>query len=268
MTEGVCKLTGEFGKFLDCHLLPKALTKADGLGVPFTEAGRGRRPRKRHSSWYDNRLVTMAGETILATSDDWAIRELRRLKLVWSGWGPMVQLADLSKIPGTDFGIRELYDCNWHRLRLFFLSLLWRAAASEREEFDEIVLDEHELEFLRKMVAQSEPEPLEFFPISLIQLSSIGLKHNHTPLAQNMTIPSLVNGEPEWEAPIFRFYLDGLVIHFSRLSIEDNRKRDLGDLIVAGGKRLVVTTVPFERSAQFNNIQAIMSEASNFTGRK
>ncbi|MER9585376.1 hypothetical protein [Mesorhizobium sp. M0276] len=106
MASGICKLTGEFGKYVDSHLLPKALTKAGGLGVPFTKSGMGRRPSTRHSSWYDNRLVTQAGEDILAKLDDWAIKELRKARLVWSDWGPMTKLTDARAIPWTEWGIR------------------------------------------------------------------------------------------------------------------------------------------------------------------
>jgi hypothetical protein len=86
MKEGICKLTGEKGKFVKSHIIPAALTTPEGTG-PLTQGGRGRPPIRRWSSWYDPCLVTQAGEAILAEYDNWAIQELRKNKLIWSSWG-------------------------------------------------------------------------------------------------------------------------------------------------------------------------------------
>ena len=46
------------------------------------------RPVWRSNSWYDYNLVTAKGEKILSEIDDLAISELRKHKLIWSGFGP------------------------------------------------------------------------------------------------------------------------------------------------------------------------------------
>lgn len=158
---GICKLTGNTGRFVDLHILPKALTKADGLGPGLVEFGNGKRVR-RSSSWYDQRLVTTEGEKILAEYDDWAIKALRKHALVWSGWGPRMSLNGVQAIPGTPWGFRSVSGSDWKKLRLFFLSLLWRAAATDRPEFNEIDLPLEHLEQLRLMVLNGTPEPIEF----------------------------------------------------------------------------------------------------------
>jgi hypothetical protein len=73
MTNGVCKLTGNSGKFVRSHLIPKALTRPSVAGGYFISAGPGIRPKKSWSSWYDEELVIRKGERILADYDDWAI---------------------------------------------------------------------------------------------------------------------------------------------------------------------------------------------------
>lgn len=211
---GICQLTGDEGDFVDSHLLPKALTKAGGLQNGLIQAGRGRRPERRHSSWYDNSLVTSKGEKILADLDDWAIRELRCHQLVWSGWGPMHQLKVQSIVPNSPFGIRILKGADWKRLRLFFLSLLWRAAATRRYEFDEISLEASDREMLRDMIVAGNAEPIEYFGLQLIQLSTMGVEHILTPIADIKSIGSDL-GDP-YEVPFFRFYFDGLIAHFDR----------------------------------------------------
>lgn len=260
---GVCGLTGESGSFVKSHLIPKALTKGDGLGVPFTEAGRGQRPKVRHSSWYDDRLVTAAGEAVLERLDSWAVRELRRLQLVWSGWGPMTVLSHNKKIPGSDWGTREIKGADGKQLRLFFLSLLWRAAASNRPEFDEVEIPEDHLRTLGDMILIGDPDPTEFYPIQLIQLSTIGQLHNHTPIAVVKTTPS-TSESPEYKVPLFRFYVDGLIAHFDRRPIEEIRKYPLEILNVGHGDRLIVTTVPYESSFQRQNLERLMAEARSW----
>lgn len=145
--QGICKLTHEAGTFVDSHLLPKALTKAEGLGPGLTQIGNGQR-KKRKSSWYDPALVTGEGEEILARYDDQAISTLRRQALVWSGWGPRQELAEGRGLGGGP-GIRKLVGEDWKQLRLFFLSILWRAAATNLEDFEEVKIPEDELETLR-----------------------------------------------------------------------------------------------------------------------
>lgn len=122
-------------------------------------------------------------------------------------------------------------------------------------------MPDDDLERLRKMVLDGNPEPLEFFPVSLTQLSTLGVNHNHAPLADVKIIPDVITGEEYWEMPIFRFYLDGLIIHFSRLSIEENKKRYLKSHYVGSAGALVVTTLPYEGSFQEQNLAVVQTEA-------
>ncbi|MHA7775688.1 hypothetical protein [Roseibium sp. M-1] len=258
--DGVCKLTGERGTFVDSHLLPKALTKAEGLAPGLVQFGNGRK-EKRSSSWYDQHLVVAEGEKILAHYDDWAIRILRKHAMVWSGWGPRISLNDYDEFPGSPWGLRSVSGDNWKKLRLFFLSLLWRAAATSRPEFNEIQIPADHLERLRQMVLNGDPEPVAFYAISLTQISTIGIRHNHAPIAFTKTIPSLEEGQAAIEEPTFRFYFDGLIIHFSRLSTEQNQARDLGPLVVGAEDTITLSTIEFERSAQAQNFAIVGMEA-------
>ncbi|MBZ9734010.1 hypothetical protein LB534_08135 [Mesorhizobium sp. CA18] len=260
MVQGICQLTGKAGKFVDSHLLPRALTKAGGLGTPFIQGGKGLAPTTRHSSWYDNRLVTRAGEDVLAKLDDWAIKELRKAKLVWSGWGPMTKLTDVRAIPGTDWGIRTINGVDWRRLRVFMLSLLWRAGATKRMEFAEVEINVEDLDTLRIMVLEGNPDPIDFYQTQFIQLSTMGMEHNHTPIAMTKVIPGAADG-PDYEVPHFRFYLDGLIIHFDRRPIEEIRKRELGEIVLGHSDNLTVATVIYEDSFQRKNLEFIQAEA-------
>jgi hypothetical protein len=212
-------------------------------------------------SWYDRSLVTREGEDILAALDSWAITELRKHKLVWTGWGPMTVLnADHDAINGTPWGIRRIKLIDTRRLRLFLLSLLWRAAASSRPEFSGVALPPEDLEFLRTMIIRGNPAPLYFYPMALVQLSTMGEIHNHTPFADVKHVPA-IGDEPERLIPIFRFYFDGLIIHVHQQATDSGYEARLGSLIVGNSEELAVSTVTFEASYQLENLRTTVAES-------
>lgn len=258
---GVCRLTGRHGAFVKAHIIPAALTRPAAPGMPFIQGGLGTRPTQRWSSWYDDALVIRKGEDILTEYDTWGIAELRRLKLVWSGWeGHRIDCPDYQEIPGTpDWGFRQIKTRDPAKLRLFFLSLLWRAAASRRFEFAEIDMPPDHLEQLRHMLLNRDAGPIGFYPAQLNQLSSKGDIHNMTPIAadKQMYTP---DGEPTALLPTFRFYMEGLAVHMTRQDLGGDRIRELGPLIVGNAEDLVVSAVSYEKSFQRENLQKLIAE--------
>jgi hypothetical protein len=210
---GTCQLTGEVGPFVDSHLIPLALTRLSVTGSKHVETGIGLGAKHRSSSWYDGQLVTRAGEDILAAIDSAGIDELRRHRLVWSGWWP-----DLA-LEAEDFVLRESKP--WLRkvridnptlLQLFFLSLLWRAGASRRPEFAQIALGDEVLTDLRLRLVSRDPGRFEDYPTQLFQVITPGVRHNRTPLLERKQTLDL-SLAPGPEISYVRFYFDGLVAH-------------------------------------------------------
>jgi len=261
---GVCKLTGLSGKYVKAHLLPRALTKPTSPGAPFVENGAGgRRPKRAWSSWYDTELVTADGEAILAEFDNWAITELRKHKLIWSGWGPLQVLPfgpDHDPIPGTDWGIRKLKDADFKKLRLFFLSLLWRAAASTRDGFAEITLPSEELAELGSRLVARDPNPPAYFAVHLIQLFTLGEAHNLAPLSRTKRIPAYGDVQ-EHKIPFFRIYFEGLIAHIHPNSDSNYDGEKMGTLVLGQEEFTTVPTVKFEGSFQRENILNLVGEA-------
>lgn len=210
--DGICALTQTHGRFVASHLIPRALTRLSSIGEKFIEAGIGAGIKKRADSWYDYALCTRAGEDILEEIDTIGINELRRHRLVWSGWSSD---EDRLKPSEGDLGegkIRLLKLQFPEALRLFFLSLLWRAAASSRPEFADVALSDSEVEDLRLRVLHKTPGPVEDYPIQLFQLITRGPAHNRTPLLERK--PLVKDDGSEGEMISFaRFYFDGLVSH-------------------------------------------------------
>ena len=244
----ICKLTGDHGKFVKAHIIPDALTRPTVPGMHFIQAGENSRPIKRWSSWYDQNLVTLKGEKILAKFDQNGISVLRKHNLIWSGWANNT-FPEPEKIIAIDQackGIRVFDRIEANELRLFFLSILWRASASKLNEFRQIRLSSGQLNKVRKMLLSNDPNPNYVFPICLTQFITTGPRHNHTPLAMNKIL-SL--DDPTRKIPIFRFYFDGLVIHFHR-DISISHWRKMGGLCLGANNNLGVITMPYEISMQ------------------
>jgi hypothetical protein len=207
---------------------------------------------RRWTSWYDPTLVTQHGENILTAYDTWAVEELRRTKLVWSGWGSAKELGSSHhRIGDSPWGVRKLEDIDGKKLRLFLLSLLWRAAATTLPEFGSVALPEGHMAELRRMIQSGDPEPLTLYPAQLTQLSTIGHLHNHAPISEFKLVPVLdetpVRRVP---VPIFRFYFDGLIVHFDRRALTSEYVASVGNMLVGQEETLLVTTQTFADSYQ------------------
>lgn len=257
MAFGICKLTGKQGTFVASHILPKSLTKSDKPGFPLIEAGPGRRPVRRFDSWFDKELVTRAGEDILSGYDADGIAELRRHGILWSK-RPFDIVPDVDILdPNAGFGIREVKGVRGDVLRIFFLSILWRAAASKRPEFAEVKMPKDDLEQLRYMVLNRCVDPQDFYPIWLTQLIEVGESHNQAAIAQDMSNPSVAGDGPR---PTYRFYFDGLVFRFIVPAL-NNRDWMGSHPANVGGDRLVVMAQRTADSFQYRNLRAIIEEA-------
>ncbi len=172
-----------------------------------------------------------------------------------------IATSDHTILPGgAGWGFRKLDRIESKALRLFILSLLWRAAASDMPEFKEVEIPNADLMALRSIIVDGSDCPISFYPATLIQISTVGEIHNQSPIAQNKIIPQLTE-EPERTIPIFRFYFDGLIVHVHRHAGDDGYTQSLGSTIVGAERSLVVTTVTYDKSFQKQNIELIKSEA-------
>lgn len=255
---GVCKLTGVIGDFQRSHILPKSVTKLSQTGERYIETSLDSRPFWRSNSWYDYKLVTKEGESILGTIDDKAIEELRRLKLIWSGWGKKWKALPEEYAPHD--GCRIVNDINVDIIRVFFLSLLWRAAASERDEMSDISLPQNELEILRVMVLNQDPGKPYFLPMQLYQISTLGIHHNRGPIYESKVLPLVTaDGIEEQEVNSYRFYFEGLICHIIH-SYDENLINEMEVLFVGGENDLMIVTHTFEESRAFENLKTVIEE--------
>ncbi|MFO7476908.1 MAG: hypothetical protein R6X03_00895, partial [Methyloceanibacter sp.] len=247
---GTCALTGATGKFVRSHLIPRAFCHKNLDKVSRIEWGeRGRKPNLRHTGWYDDHLVTDAGERKLAQYDSFAANQIRRQGLCWRFF-PISESAHRRQL--GEFELITIPGANSARLRLFFLSLLWRATTTKHPGFREIRVDPMSRRKLRKIVnGDIEADPADF-PIVLVLMTTQGPPQNLTPLRQRIQIPQIAEGLPR-DIKACRFFLDGLIAHIGRKSMDTKLLRAWAPRAVGRGDDLIVIGRPYGGSFQERN---------------
>ena len=174
--------------------------------------------------------------------------------------------ADQTIIDVEGRGYRSVEGIDFIKLRLFLLSLSWRAAASRTPEMSRVKLPDVDLERIRLLILTGDPGPMSFYPAQIIQLSTHGPTHNQTPIETIKTIPSFTEGVPEVEIPIFRFYFDGLIVHFHRHESDDGYTASVGNLVVGAKNILSFITLPYNISFQEGILRRMMNESETKFG--
>ena len=259
LQEGVCKLTGKHGKFVDSHILPRALTQLSRSGEKIRETALGSRPRWRPATWYDNRLVIREGEDILEAIDTPAIETLRKNMLVWSSFKCDAPFSPEDLIPYSEgISLREICLGSADELRIFFLSIAWRAAASSRPEFEDVQFVDEILEDLRQRVLTRNAGSVWDYPIILDQLITRGAAQNRTPIMENLHLA--VNGSEDKASVVsVRIYLDGLVAKVM-LAKGLDLDRGVGGLFLGALDRSIIFARAFEHSRTKSNMIEVISD--------
>ena len=68
--------------------------------------------------------------------------------------------------------------------------------------------------------------------------------------------------------PIYRFYFDGLIVHYHRYASDNGETAKLGNIIVGARRELVLTTIEYEYSFQYENMVKAISAYNNLMPRK
>ena len=258
MMFGVCKLTGQRGKFVKSHILPRALSDRNFERVGRIQGGQGERPSIRYTSWYDQELVTEEGEAKLSQIDNDGISELARLGLCWR-YFPITVDAKRTPIGESDFEVIEIEDANVNALRLFFLSILWRAVASRRPEFRDIKLDVNSKRKLGKIINGEIGPHVSDFPATLVALITKGEPHTQTPVRVQLPISRHSEGA-RLDEKIYRLFLDGLVVHIGRKSLDGKRANAWGRMVVGSDKTLFLLGRPYDGSRQKETLDTLRDD--------
>lgn len=158
----VCKLCGEEKPLVKAHIIPKSMYPLDDkrreplLRVPSAPDA----PPER--SWigeYDAALVCAQCESTFHPWDDYAIGVFRTEP----------QEDDYVKVDGEP-GAYTLKAYDYAKLKLFFVSLLWRASESSRPFFEHVNVGREHATRLREMILDKDPGDPDEYSVFIVRL--------------------------------------------------------------------------------------------------
>ena len=165
---GTCKWCGEVRPLMKSHIVPRSfyLSERHEPIVAFSGA-RIERPKKSRTSLWDNSILCDVQETEMMRLDDYAFKALveGRSQATW------LRSADQS-IVTDDLGrptVLQFDHADGGRIKLFALSVLWRAAVSERDEVADVKLGPYENRILEMLKANAPGEPDDFCTIVFLE---------------------------------------------------------------------------------------------------
>lgn len=151
----VCKLTGNIGKPIKSHIIPASFFEVHNQKYPPLIMGNksGSFPKISRQGVYDQEIVIQEGEDILKRLDQYGYETLVKNK---KDFEPIVLNSEVLGF--------KLVDYDYARLKLFVLSILWRASVSKKAEFSKVSLGPHE-EIFRKMILDHQPCDPEVYSV-------------------------------------------------------------------------------------------------------
>lgn len=158
-TNIVCKLTGITGPGIKAHIIPRsfyAFSKTDHKPANLIKlAGENSRISKSPVGEFDSQIVTSEGEAYFSELDSYAhdclVRRGQDAKIYHDGRRPVCV---------------EIASFDYRKLKLFFLSLLWRSGVTTRPLFRKVILGPHE-EHIRRLILSNDPGAPEVYSVML-----------------------------------------------------------------------------------------------------
>lgn len=219
----------------------------------------GQQIKLRFQGWYDDEICIDDGEKILSEIDNKAIKILRKNYLVWSGWPTALHsfsdgIIEFDKSRGG--GYRILTGLDWKALKLFFLSILWRAAVSGRDDMKFVILSADMIEKLRIALINKDPLPFNEFPIRLYQIVTRGAMHNRTPIIEDIefSVPPFQIHQYK----ICRVYLDGMIAHIT-LDPDEYLINNLKNTFLGARNETFIFSNKFEESRTYENLITVIA---------
>jgi len=153
-----CQLCGEDRKLIEAHILPRSffgIDPAERQPSRLVTNVAGRYGRKMPKGAYDPSIVCEECERRFSAWDDYGA------ELFLQRWDEFERLEHL----GEHVGYR-LATFDYNRLKMFFLSVLWRAAVSSHEMFYAVKVGPYG-EALKRAVIDSRPGGPDEFAVAL-----------------------------------------------------------------------------------------------------
>ncbi|MEA5441751.1 hypothetical protein [Cyanobium gracile] len=234
-----CRLCHAEKLLVEAHIIPRQFyhsIRDSGVGFGAGElvpriyaAGSNRKPKQCQSGIFDpNILCADCDQKVIGPWDKYAQELFLR--------NFPKQLA--TSIQSPAFYCVDSFD--YSRLKLFFLSVLWRSAVTEQEFFDRVDIQGNEEE-IRKMLLEGNPGASEEFPVMAVKYEG--------PFSEVMTCP-------------LRADLDGARIHHFRVprygwfhqTNDAPINRELDFFQIRPNKPLLIKSTRYDSTLGFKNL--------------
>lgn len=242
---GLCRLTGTAGQFAKSHIIPDAFMQR-ATDAPFLECDAASPPRKRFTGWYDPGILGSKGEKVIAAYDDVAAKCFIGNGFTYRTRRDRHDIHSLSSRFVAD-QVYEIDNVDTARIRLFALSLLWRAAVTSLEAFALVKVSPSHLEDIRVRLLRGDAGPAIEYPVYFGVFCD----------AEELT--KVAPYRPR-NHPFYRFFLDGVVCYVCpRRRLADANKYGL---LLAGSEpdRLRLLCFPSYSSEQRNYTERTAAE--------
>ncbi len=234
-----CKLCQQEKKLIRAHIIPEAFFKPlqDGRLAP-EMLKQGEYPKRIPIGIYDTTILCEECERIFSPWDDYAQELLLR----------EFEEQEYYYINGKKVAILRA-DVDYRKLKLFFLSLVWRASVSSHDFFKKLDVRSFEHD-LRQHILTNDPGDSDAFAVSLA-------KFEH-PLGTGILDPR----KDRWDGINYvRFYLGGYVAYIKM----DRRPAPIipGSFRLVPGQPFLVLLRDLNRSKELPLIRKIIEHSGN-----
>lgn len=158
----ICKLCGENKKLIKAHIIPEGFFRPlrYGSAVPEIHSNiNGVFPKRSPIGIYDKNILCEKCDKYIGSWDDYAHQLL-------------IQdfSEELAVQKGNTKAAYKIDNFDYKRLKLFFLSILWRATISSQPFYSKIQIGPHE-RIIKKMIATENPGKPYDYAVSLAKFS-------------------------------------------------------------------------------------------------
>src|SRR5262245_49116185 len=151
-----CKFCREDRKLVEAHVISRSFFEIEPANPPCLASNKeGVFPKRSPAGMYDTQLVCEGCERLFSPFDDYAQR------LLLANREAAKPISDGQQVVAH---IYQSYD--YHKLKLFFVSLTWRASESSHSFYQHIGLGPHE-PMIRKAISESNPGAANFYGVVL-----------------------------------------------------------------------------------------------------
>ncbi|MBU2875046.1 hypothetical protein KO508_13640 [Marinobacter salexigens] len=225
-----CRMCGEDRKLIEAHIIPRSFyepLKENGQIPRIITDKAGVYPKRSQTGAYDKEIVCENCEQMFSPWDDYGYNFL------FQELDEANYISDGGRAVAYNFG-----KCDVEKLKLFFLSVLWRASVSKHDIFHDVQLGPFE-EKLRALLLSGDSGDNSEFAIALSKFDAPANKTGI--LAPDRTRYNGVNH--------YRFYMAG---YMAAIKVSKSRSSETFEkLYFSPGKNVYCIIREFDKSGEY-----------------